>query len=189
MDGIKTLRKTAGFLLGIGILAAIVSIVIIILGIYVSTIKEDSSFVQAIVTNENFSELSAAFANEGLDDVQGIRVMGIGIIFIGFVALIASIFNIIRGVLGFKAADGSCFTGAMVIGIIGLVFDILAFVLAVINSGAIIIKAVYAAIAGLYVYGVHASKNEYEEAKIQAAMLAANKDKVSTESEAADFFN
>lgn len=175
MDHIKTLKKAAGFAIGLGSISLIIAIVIFIAGIYVTVAGPDSS-------------LARAFAQRGLGDAEDMKLMGLTICVLAVLTLFSAIFNIAKGIIGFKAADGSCFTAAMVMGILALLGDSLSFVLSILNSRAIIIKGLYFSMSLLYVYCAHGTKQEYENAQIRQAVSAMNQNKTSTEEEAAKFF-
>ena len=189
MDTTKTLKTTSGYSIGLGALGIIVTVIVLIIGAVLLGTKEDSSYLKALASSPNFSQLSERFAAEGYSNAEGMRIVGIGAMVIAVFILISALFNIARGILGFKAANyGTCISGAMVLGIIAIIFDALGLISALLGSAHIIVKVVYFLMSVLYVYSLVGVKRDFEDRKMFEAAAAINNTTVSTDDEAAKFF-
>ena len=175
MEPTSILKKASWFEIGLGILSVTLSFVVIALGVVVMNTSVDSP-------------LAKAFAQRGYGNAGDVAAMGVFVCFVGVIAIFISLFNIARGVVGLKAANGSCFTAAMVMGILGVIGDSLGMVLAVANGSAVVVKVLYFVVSVFYIYGVHGSKQEYENAEMSRMAASINNSTPSTDEEAAKFF-
>ena len=189
MDTTKILKSSSGLAIGLGIITTVITILVLFLGIYMLGITENSALFKALSGNPEFSSLSERFAADGYSDVEGMRFVGAGACIIAVILLIMSLFNIFKGIIGFKlAGSGSCYIGAMVMGVIAIICDALTTVITLIGGGNFITKAIFLAFSLLYVYGAHIVHRETEERRMREAVSSLNSNSLSTDDEASRFF-
>ena len=189
MDNSSTLKKISGFWVGLGILSFIVTLLIMIFGVYLMVLDRDSSMMHSIVNDKGMQRLLVAFTKDGYTKAESVNMFGLFIMIVGLLAMLAAVFNTARGIIGFKVANhGTCITAAVVLGILGVFGDCSALILGIINNSAVIAKALYAALSVLYVYFVFGTKRDIEDEQIRKVFYSSNKTTSTTEAEAAEFF-
>ena len=166
MDHAKTLRAASVFILVIGILSIIVSLMVITVGSAAMKITENEEISEESGQNE-YTHIRSVINDENVQNGGDLKIMSTGIAVTGIMALLFALFNVLRGVIGLKAVKGKLLTPALVIGVIGFIFDIIGLLGSLKGGLAVIAKIIYVLVAGVYIYCITALKKEFEAAETE----------------------
>ncbi len=193
----KNLRASSTFILVLAILTIVASIAVIFMGTSSMISFQNSTALDDSGDYEELREIMKQREN-GLE--QQAKSITTGMAATGALSLLAAIFNVARGLIGYKAAKGNCLNLAMGFGIAGLIGDAIAFIMSLTDGMTILVKALYLAVSCLYLQCVYTIKQKKEAEEIEQAYLAArnnggdagenaDENKVKTiDDEAAEFF-
>lgn len=158
MNHAKIIKVISVLALIIGIIGLIVSLILMLTGGLVASVSGNPEITSEMANDpaltSALNELNTATGSD-LPMEAAPAAVGVLIIIAAVMMLISSIFAILEGVFGFRAAKGKGATAALFIGIIALATAIVRLIMAIVSGGggSGILGAIPAIIiAGIYVY-------------------------------------